>query len=161
MPVFKRKVELYAEIELKYDPGQQAFEFMARHKTKIVNQKIRLALYAKSESVKDSACSWILERFPEFASKNVPQAVGAVNVYQHNNEDTKRISDAADKMRRVAEVLRGGNPYVVAMTDDAITKQENSELQDDRPSENTNDTGADTGTQNEPDCSQTVHTELT
>ncbi len=65
-------------------------------------------------SARKDAASWLLERLPEY--KYVKEQ-HTVNVYQPTKEDTARMAETAEKMKKVVEFLRRGNEFVLGEGD--------------------------------------------
>jgi len=130
---FKKR---YKDLSSKHvDNFKDAMQYLEQHKMQLLQAKIELAMQSSKDSVKAACLSWLLERFPELAPKNVPLVTQQTHVYQHSNEDTDRMNRTAEKLRKVADVLRNGNPFVEDLKQGEEGNTELNELQDNKPSE--------------------------
>jgi len=125
-PDFDAKMD---EFQLKQlDSGADALSVLDSKKSELIKNQIQLALHGEKEATRASATQWLLERFPEFAPKNVPNIVTQTNVYQHDKEDTKRLDTTADKLTRMHQFIVEGDIPIIDVSEGEF---------DDRPIEDT------------------------
>lgn len=116
----------------------EAKEFLASKKYELIMHLYHIAINGQSESNRKAALEWCLSRFPEFADKNVPTIIQAQQTLQLTEEDIKRNESAADKLAKVYDLLRNGNPNVLDTTTTRLLDGT------DTPQENTDAEGGDT-----------------
>lgn len=124
-----------------------ATEALNGSKLDLVKEHIRLALHGESESIRAKAGAFLIERFAEFAPKNVPMIVQNTQINQLSKEDIERNAAVAAKLEQVAEVLREGNPNILDLTTREGIELIEEPKDDDTSGENTDTSGGDPKTQ--------------
>jgi len=79
-----------------------AKKFLAGKKPVLMDNMIKLALTARSETVRQSATAWCLEKFPEFITKNIQSVIQNVN-YVPNPQDLKRAEAVTKDLKALAK----------------------------------------------------------
>jgi hypothetical protein len=110
-PQFQQKCTCFCEYER--DKIISAHEQLNEKKPALMKNMLDLAFDADKESTKVQATQWCLERFPEYAPKNVPNIIQATQVSNLSQDDVNRNVAAASKLESVMNILREGNPHVL------------------------------------------------
>lgn len=100
-------------IEAQRSAIMAPWEAFEENKGKLVKEAIALALEGE-EATRSTMVRWCLERFPEFATKNIQTMINNTQTTaQLSKEDAKKIEKASNKLLDVIAILKKGNPNII------------------------------------------------
>ena len=116
----KRYKDRYEEVyAVMTSEGSAPIELLQKAKLTLLQRVFDFSKQSDDIKIAYNATIWCLERFPEFAAKNVPTVIQNTQINHLSPEDIERHNKVADKLKEVAEILKNGeNPNVIEFEED-------------------------------------------
>jgi len=112
MPEFQERAKIVTTQLAERHQTIDGTEILNSRKGALIAETMRIALSGEQERTRLMACTWLLERFPEFSQK--ASLSQQTNVYNLSREESDRLDSSADKMRELFAIMKdGNNPFVI------------------------------------------------
>ena len=156
-PIFKEHAEIAIQEQREKVVANQfnisGLEFIAEQEKNLIHEMYLIATQADKETVRADAIKWMLERLPEYASKNVP-VVNHLTMVNNNltEEELDRNETAVGKLMQARDFLMTENPNIITPEVEIKEVEEITnagEIEPDITGEDANSSGGDSETQGE------------